>query len=60
MGLPVAASQSRAVLSSLPVRTVLPSGLNATAVTASWCARGGPMGLPVAASQSRAVCHRCR
>ena len=31
MGRPVAASQSRAVLSSLPVSTVLPSGLNATA-----------------------------
>ena len=30
-GRPVAASQSRAVLSTLPVRTVLPSGLNATA-----------------------------
>ena len=30
MGWPVAASQSRAVLSQLPVRTVLPSGLNAT------------------------------
>ena len=30
-GRPVAASQSRAVLSSLPVSTVLPSGLNATA-----------------------------
>ena len=35
MGLPVAASQSRAVLSTLPVRTVLPSGLNATAQTTS-------------------------
>ena len=33
MGWPVAASQSLAVLSSLPVRTVLPSGLNATATT---------------------------
>ena len=29
-GRPVAASQSRAVLSQLPVRTVRPSGLNAT------------------------------
>ena len=37
MGRPVAASQSRAVLSSLPVRTVLPSGLNATALTGPWC-----------------------
>ena len=43
-----------ACLSSLPVTTVLPSGLNATAVTAS-VRNGGPMGLPVAASQSRAV-----
>ena len=33
MGLPVAASQSRAVLSTLPVTMVLPSGLNATAAT---------------------------
>ena len=33
MGLPVAASQSRAVMSSLPVSTALPSGLNATADT---------------------------
>ena len=33
MGWPVAASQSRAVLSSLPVSTALPSGLNATAQT---------------------------
>ena len=32
-GWPVAASQSRAVLSLLPVRMVLPSGLNATAMT---------------------------
>ncbi len=34
---PVAASQSRAVRSELPVSTVLPSGLNATALTAAWC-----------------------
>ena len=33
MGRPVAASQSRAVLSWLPVRMVLPSGLNATDMT---------------------------
>ena len=33
-GRPVAASHSRAVPSSLPVSTVLPSGLNATALTA--------------------------
>ncbi len=39
----------------LPVSTALPSGLNATALTSPWCARGGPMGRPVAVSQSRAV-----
>ena len=55
MGRPVAASQSRAVLSMLPVRTALPSGLNATALTSPWWASGEPMGRPVAASQSRAV-----
>ena len=60
IGWPVAASQSRAVLSELPVRTVLPSGLNATAATVPWCPRGGPMGWPVAASQSRAVLSGCR
>ena len=42
MGWSVAASQSRAVLSSLPVRTVLPSGLNATARTLSRCRMGSP------------------
>ena len=55
MGRPVAASQSRAVWSWLPVRTTLPSGLNATALTKPRCGRGGPTGRPVAASQSRAV-----
>ena len=57
-GSPVAASQSRAVPSSLPVRTRSPSGLKATALTRSSCRRGGPMGAPVAASQSRAVWSR--
>ena len=56
MGWPVAASQSRAVLSSLPVRTVLPSGLKATAIDrVLGAAMAAPMGCPVAASQSRAV-----
>ena len=32
-GIPVAASQSRAVLSLPPVRTIVPSGLKATAKT---------------------------
>ena len=54
-GRPVAASQSRAVLSKLPVRIVLPSGLNATDVHGPECSRGGPTGRPVAASHSRAV-----
>ena len=35
IGRPVAASHSRAVLSWLPVRIVLPSGLNATESTVS-------------------------
>ena len=51
----MAASQSRAVLSLLPVRMVLPSGLNATVLTWFSCRMGGPRDLPVAASQSCAV-----
>ena len=43
-GRPVAASQSRAVWSKLAVRTVLPSGLKATAITWSRCC----MVLPIA------------
>ena len=45
MGLPVAASQSRAVLSELPVRTALPSGLNATADDRVLVRQGWPDGL---------------
>ena len=45
MGRWVAASQSRAVLSLLPVRMVLPSGLNATAMTSPSCADGRSDGL---------------
>ena len=41
----MAASQSRAVLSSLPVRTVLPSGLNATALTVALMRQGWADGL---------------
>ena len=55
LGSPVAASQSRAVLSSLPVMAVLPSGLNKTVRTVASCTRGGPIGLLVAAAQSCAV-----
>ena len=40
MGCPVAASHSRAVRSALPVSTALPSGLNDTEVTQSWCSMG--------------------
>ena len=39
----------------LPVRIVLPSGLNATDHTKPGCSIGWPMGWPVAASHSRAV-----
>ncbi len=56
MGLPVAASQRRRVLSKEPETRRLPSGLKATDCTRSVCPwRGGPMGLPVAASQRRRV-----
>ena len=55
VGLPVVASQSRAVLSKLPVRTVLPSGLYAMRMTSFWCRIDGRMDRPVAASQSWAV-----
>ena len=44
MGRPVAASQSRAVLSPLPVRTALPSGLNATAIDRALVRQGRPDG----------------
>ncbi len=60
MGCPVAASQTRAVLSSLAVRTRRPSGLNAAWFTLSSCFIGGAMGCPVAASQTRAVLSRRR
>ena len=53
---PVAASQTRAVLSSDAVTMRLPSGLNAALTTASsWPLSGAPIGWPVAASQIRAV-----
>ncbi len=55
MGSAVVASQSRATLSLLPVRTVCPSGLNATDRKALSCGIGGPIGCPVAAFQSRPV-----
>ena len=56
MGLPVAASQTRAVLSKDAVTTRRPSGLNAALLTtSSWPLSGSPIGLPVAASQMRAV-----
>ena len=53
--LPVAASHSRAVLSSEPVRTRAPSGEKATAATGPVCPSSVATGLPVAASHSRAV-----
>ena len=54
MGLPVAASQRRRVLSLEPETMQRPSGLKATELIMPVCPfRGEPMGLPVAASQSR-------
>ena len=54
--LPAAAGRTIAgpVLSSLPVNTVLPSGLKAMAQTGP-CVSGGPRGWPVATDHSRAV-----
>ena len=52
---PVATSQSRAVLSSDPVATVRPSGLNATLRTSRECPSSVAAQVPVATSQSRAV-----
>ncbi len=55
-GWPVSASHSRTVLSSLPETMRLPSGLNATLVTASvWPVSGWPIGWPVSASHTRTV-----
>ena len=53
--MPVAASQSRAVLSKDPVRTREPSGENATAVTEAVCPARVVTALALSASQSRAV-----
>ena len=56
IGLPVAASQIRAVLSSDAVTMRLPSGLNAAlSTTIVMALEGSPIGWPVAASQIRAV-----
>ena len=51
----MAASQSRAVPSRLPVRMVRPSGLKAASVSQPSCVNGTPTGAPVAASKTRAV-----
>ena len=51
----MAASQTRAVLSSLAVTTRRPSGLNAALNTVSRWPERVARGLPVAASQIRAV-----
>jgi len=52
----VAASQSRAVPSPLPVKTMRPSGLKATPVIRPRCGKvGRSIGAPVAASQRRAL-----
>jgi len=54
-GLPVVASQIRAVLSSLTVMTRVPSKLNAALVIVPGCSNCGDNGRPVIASQTRAV-----
>ena len=55
IGAPVAASHTRAVLSSDAVTTRVPSGLNAALQTGPSCCKGLPIGAPVAASHTRAV-----
>src|SRR5262249_58642949 len=52
---PVSASHSRDVPSQLPVRTVLPSGLNATLTTRNLCPLRVAFSIPVVASHSRIV-----
>jgi hypothetical protein len=49
------ASQSWAVPSMLPVRIVLPSGLNAAPEKPPRFIKGRPLGRPLATSQNRAV-----
>ena len=56
IGVPVAASHTRAVLSSDAVATRAPSGLNAALLTVPSCCMGSPIGAPVTASHTRAVC----
>ena len=55
IGLPVPASQSRAVRSPLPVSTIRPSELNATEWTGPWWRRGRLMGWRVRADQTCTV-----
>lgn len=57
-GLPVTASQRRAVPSSDPVARVRPFGLKATEIAAFSCCRRGARGLPVTTSQRRVVAPR--
>jgi len=54
-GAPLAASHSRAVLSSEAVTTLVPSGLKDASLTASSWRKGGAVGVPVAGSQIWAV-----
>ena len=53
--MPLAASHSFAVLSQLPVTTVVPSGLNAAAFTVPLCPLSVARHAPLAASHSFAV-----
>ena len=60
-GLPVAASQTMAVPSSLELAAHFPSGLKVAKSTPSRCGSGGPMAWPLAAFQIcalRASCER--
>jgi len=54
-GLPVAASQMRALPSALAVTTRRPSGSNEARATGPACFRGGARGSPLMPSQTRAV-----
>ena len=53
MGLPVAASGGRAVLSELPRHDGLAVGAEGHGLSRPWWANGAPSGSPVATSQSR-------
>ena len=59
-GLPMFVSQSRTVLSALPVRSILPSELNATAPTHARCFRGRSRGFLSPRPTAERYCPGCR